>query len=71
MFASAITRDLSTDKQQKPIEPLNNFTLSDLSQKMRNFHHWFRNGPSGKILIHCGFPDLPIGFCEQKCIEAP
>ena len=66
-----VSRDSSTDKQQRGIETLNNSTLSDKSQKMKNFHNSYRISPSRKFLTHCQFPDLLIEFCEKERIEPP
>ena len=66
-----LSHELSTDKQQRAIETLNNSTLSDKSQKRKDFHYRYRNGPSRKFLIHCQFPDLLIDSCEKEWIETP
>ena len=63
-----VSRDSSTDKHQKGIEPLHNSTLSDKSGKTKNFNHYYPNGALRKILTLCQFPDLPIDFCEYGCI---
>ena len=64
-----VSRDLSTDKQFKGIERLSNFTLSDKSAKRKNSNHNFPNYGLRKNLTFCQFPDLPIDFCKNECIE--
>ena len=64
-----VSRDLSTDQHQKGIERLPDSTLSDKSPKMNSFNQNSRSGPPRKILTLCQFPDLPIEFCENRCIE--
>ena len=58
----SLSRDLSTDKQNKSFRGLNNFTLRDKSQKTKIFNHNCENGPQFKILTFRQFPDLPISF---------
>ena len=64
-----VSRDSSTDRQQKANSVLINSTLSDKSEKRRNSNHTSRNDALRKILTLCQFPDPPIDFCEYRCIE--
>ena len=64
-----VSHDLSTDQHKKGIERLSDSTLSDKSPKMKNSNKNSPNGPPRKFLTLCQFPDLPIDFCENWCIE--
>ena len=64
-----VSRDLSTDKQQRGIEPLNNSTLSDKRAKMKNSYYNLSTDGWRKKMTLCQFPDLPIEFCENQCIS--
>ena len=64
-----VSRDLSTDQHQKGIERHPDSTVSDKSPKMKISNKNSPNGPPRKILTLCQFPDLPIEFCENRCIE--
>ena len=65
-----VSRDLSTDKQTRRIEPLSNSTWSDKKEKLKNSDHNLSNDGWRKKMTLCQFPDLPIDFCEYECIEA-
>ena len=62
-----VSRDLSTDKQQRSGWPLSDSTLSDKRLKRRNSNHSFSNQGLRKKLTLCQFPDLLIEFCENEC----
>ena len=64
-----VSRDLSTDKQQRGIEHLSKSTWSDKSPKKECLNSNCWNGPRRKFLTHWQFPDLPIEFCEKRPIE--
>ena len=63
-----VSRDSSTDKQQKANSVLINSTLSDKKVKSKNSNHYLPSETRTKFLTFCQFPDLPIEFCEKKCI---
>ena len=63
-----VSRDLSTDRHQKDPKPLSHSTLSDKSLITNKFNQNSSNGPMRTFLTFCQFPDLPIEFCEKKCI---
>ena len=64
----ALSRDSSTDKERNSKRRLNNFTLSDKSQRKIVFNQISSNGSPRKILTFCQFPDLLIEFCENGYI---
>ena len=67
-YVLAVSRDSSTDKQQRVKQHLSNSTWSDKSPKKECLSSNCRNGPRREFLIHCQFPDLPIEFCENRLI---
>ena len=61
-----VSRDSSTDKQQKANSVLINSTLSDKKVKSKNSNYYLPSETRTKFLTFCQFPDLPIEFCEKK-----
>ena len=59
-----VSRDLSTDKQNRVHLSLSQSTCSEFSDKKKNFNHIRGNGREFSFLTSCQFPDLPIVFCE-------
>ena len=67
----AVSRDLSTDKQNRGHRSLRNSTWSDKSHRKKNLDQNCGNGRGIAILTLCQFPDLPIGLYENQYHGSP
>ena len=67
----AISRDLSTDKQNRGHRSLRNSTRSDKSYQKKNLDENCENGQEFANLTLCQFPDLPIGLYENQYHGSP
>ena len=65
-MALTISRDLSTDKQNRVHLCVSQSTWSHFNDKKKNFNHTRGNGNEFSFLTSCQFPDLPIVFCECR-----
>ena len=59
-----ISRDLSTDKQNRVHLAVRKSTSSHFSDKKKNFNHNRRNGPRFFIFDRPVIPNLPVHLCK-------